>query len=152
MVEVAAACDAGVVVMHMLGDPATMQRAPRYDDVVREVGGFLLAQAAVLRGAGVKPSGSSSIRASASARTSSTTSLFCARSPSWPPYGYPVLIGASRKRFIGEITGEPEPRERLGGSVGAALEAVSRGASVVRVHDVGATVQAIAVTRAIHDS
>ncbi len=99
-----------------------------------------------------KRSESSSIRASASARTSSTTSLCLRAIPELAAYGYPVLIGASRKRFIGEITGEPEPRERLGGSVGAALEAVSRGASVVRVHDVGATVQAIAVTRAIHDS
>ncbi len=152
MVEVAAACDAGVVVMHMLGDPATMQRAPRYDDVVREVGGFLLAQAAVLRGAGVQAERIVIDPGIGFGKNLGHNLALLRAIPELAAYGYPVLIGASRKRFIGEITGEPEPRERLGGSVGAALEAVARGASVVRVHDVGATVQAIAVTRAIHDS
>jgi dihydropteroate synthase len=60
-----------------------------------------------------------------------------------------VLVGASRKRFIGEITGVDCPHERVGGSVGAALAAVRLGAAVVRVHDVAETVQAIEVVRAI---
>jgi len=150
MVAVAASCDAGVVVMHMLGEPSTMQRAPRYDDVVREVGGFLLAQAAVLQGAGVAAERIVLDPGIGFGKTLEHNLALLRGIPELAVYGFPILIGASRKRFIGEITGEPEPRERLGGSVSAALEAVSHGASVVRVHDVAATVQALAVAGAVN--
>jgi len=151
MVDVAASCDAGLVVMHMLGDPSTMQRAPRYDDVVREVGGFLLAQAAVLRGAGVDRERIVLDPGIGFGKTLEHNVALLRAIPELGSYGYPILIGASRKRFIGEISGEPEPRERLGGSIAAALAAARAGAAVLRVHDVGPTVQALAVQSAIDD-
>ncbi len=150
MVEIAASCNAGVVVMHMLGEPATMQRAPRYDNVVREVGGFLLAQAAVLQGAGVAAERIVLDPGLGFGKTLEHNIALVRAIPELALYGFPILIGASRKRFIGEITGAAEPRERLGGSVAAALEAVRLGASIVRVHDVAATVQALAVSAAIN--
>lgn len=149
MVEVAASCDAGVVVMHMLGDPATMQHAPRYDNVVREVGGFLLAQAAVLQAAGVARERIVLDPGIGFGKTLAHNLSLLRAVPELVAHGYPLMVGASRKRFIGEITGQTEPRERLGGSVAAALVAAEGGASVLRVHDVAATVQALAVTRAI---
>lgn len=149
MVEVAAGCDAGLVVMHMLGTPETMQQAPRYDDVVSEVGGFLLAQATVLEAAGVARERIVVDPGIGFGKTVEHNLALLRGLPQLAALGYPVLVGASRKRFIGEITGVTEPRERLGGSIAAALAAVRAGARVVRVHDVAATVQAIAVTRAI---
>jgi dihydropteroate synthase len=149
MVEVARGCDAGVVVMHMQGEPGSMQKAPRYDDVVREVGGYLLAQAAVLEAAGVARERIALDPGIGFGKTLQHNLELLRGIPALAAYGYPVLIGVSRKRFIGEITGEAEPRERLGGSVTAAVWAVSAGAAIVRVHDVAATVQALAVAAAI---
>lgn len=149
MVEVAADSDAGLVVMHMLGEPGTMQQAPRYDDVVSEVGGFLLAQATVLEAAGVARERIAIDPGIGFGKTLEHNLALLAAVPRFAGLGYPVLIGASRKRFIGDITGEPEPRERLGGSIAAALTAAAHGAAVVRVHDVGATVQALRVAAAI---
>lgn len=149
MVEVAAGCDAGLVVMHMLGAPETMQSAPRYDDVVREVGGFLLAQATVLEAAGVARERIAIDPGIGFGKTVEHNLALLAGLPVLAELGYPVAVGVSRKRFIGELTGESEPRQRLGGSIAAALSAVRAGASVVRVHDVGATVQALEVMEAI---
>jgi len=149
MVEAAAGCDAGLVVMHMRGDPSTMQHAPRYDDVVREVGGFLLAQAAVLRGAGVQRERIVLDPGIGFGKTLEHNLALLRGLPELVSYGYPVLVGVSRKRFIGDISAQPEPRERLGGSIAAALYAVRLGAAIVRVHDVGATVQALAVQDAL---
>jgi len=149
MVEVAAGSDAGVVVMHMLGSPETMQKSPRYGDVVREVGGFLLAQATVLEAAGVDRERIVIDPGIGFGKTLEHNLALIAGIPQLVELGYPVLIGASRKRFIGELSGEQEPRDRLGGSIAAALSAVKAGASVVRVHDVAATTQALAVMGAI---
>jgi len=149
MVEVAAGCDAGIVVMHMLGTPETMQQAPRYDDVVREVGGFLLAQATVLEAAGVARERIVLDPGLGFGKTLEHNLALLGGIPELVRLGYPVLVGTSRKRFIGELSGELEPRERLGGSVAAALSAVRAGASIVRVHDVAVTAQAIAVMSAI---
>jgi dihydropteroate synthase len=145
MVEVAAGCDAGVVVMHMLGEPGTMQANPRYDDVVREVGGYLLAQATVLEAAGVARDRIAIDPGFGFGKTLVHNLELLRRLPELVELGFPVLVGLSRKRFLGEITGVAEPSERLGGSIAAALWAVSHGAAVVRAHDVGATVQALAV-------
>jgi len=145
MVEVAASSNVGVVVMHMLGEPGTMQDDPRYDDVVREVGGYLLAQATVLEAAGVARNRIAIDPGLGFGKTLEHNLELLRRLPEIAELGYPVLIAASRKRFLGQITGVEEPAERLGGSIEAALWAVSRGAAVVRAHDVGATVQALAV-------
>jgi dihydropteroate synthase len=151
MVDVVASSDAGVVVMHMLGEPGTMQKNPRYDDVVREVGGYLLAQAAVLEAAGVAHDRIAIDPGFGFGKTLAHNLELLRRLPEIVALGYPVLVGTSRKRFLGEITGVEEPVERLGSSIAAALWAVRAGASVVRAHDVGATAQAIAVTRAIDE-
>ena len=149
MVEVAAGCDAGVVVMHMLGEPGTMQDNPRYDDVVREVGGYLLAQAVVLEAAGVSRDRIAIDPGFGFGKTLEHNLELLRRLPEIVELGYPVVIGVSRKRFLGGITGVDEPADRIGASVAAALWAVQQGAAVVRVHDVGVTTQALAVTRAI---
>jgi len=149
MIEVAVGCDAGLVVMHMLGTPETMQFTPRYDDVVREVGGFLLAQATVLEAAGVARERIVLDPGIGFGKTLEHNLALLRGIPRLAELGYPILVGSSRKRFIGELSGEPEPRERLGGSVAAALWAVQAGASVVRVHDVAVTAQALAVMDAI---
>ncbi|HET6351242.1 MAG TPA: dihydropteroate synthase [Coriobacteriia bacterium] len=149
MLEVAAGCEAGVIVMHMLGEPKTMQEAPVYDDVVTEVEGFLLGQVSVLEAAGIASERIAIDPGIGFGKTYEHNISLLRAIPRLASHGYPVVIGASRKRFIGEITGEDAPRRRAGGSVAAAMEAVRLGAAVVRVHDVGATVQALAVARAI---
>jgi dihydropteroate synthase len=147
MIEVAAGCDAGVVVMHMLGEPGTMQDSPRYDDVVVEVSGYLLAQAATLQAAGVAKERIALDPGIGFGKTLEHNLALLRATGELASHGYPVVIGVSRKRFIGEIVGETVPARRLGGSVAAALDAARRGAAVVRVHDVDATVQALAVRR-----
>jgi dihydropteroate synthase len=149
MVEVAAATDVGLVVMHMLGEPQTMQKEPRYRDVVGEVGGFLLAQAAVLEAAGVNRERIVLDPGIGFGKALEHNLALLRGLPALAELGYPLLVGVSRKRFIGEITGAENARERLGGSVAAALSAVRSGAAVVRVHDVAETVQALAVQQAV---
>lgn len=145
MVEVAANCDAGLIVMHMLGEPGTMQDNPHYDDVVFEVGGYLLAQAAGLEAAGVDRARIAIDPGFGFGKTLAHNLELLRRLPELTALGYPVVVAASRKRFIGDLTGVVEPSERVGGSIATALWAVEHGASIVRVHDVGATSQALAV-------
>jgi dihydropteroate synthase len=149
MVHLAAAIDAGLIAMHMLGEPRTMQADPVYEDVVFEVVAYLAAQAAALQAAGVAADRIVLDPGIGFGKTTAHNLELLARVGEIAALGYPVLVGASRKRFIGEITGIGEPRERLAGSLAAALTAVRRGAGIVRVHDVAATVQALTVARAI---
>jgi dihydropteroate synthase len=145
MVDVAAGSDAGVVVMHMLGEPKTMQDAPHYDDVVVEVGGYLIAQAALLEAAGVARERIAIDPGIGFGKTLEHNLELLRRLPELAALGFPVVLGASRKRFIGAITGIEDPAERLGGSLAVALFAARHGASALRVHDAGATVQALQV-------
>jgi len=149
MVEVAAGCDAGVVVMHMLGEPGTMQKNPRYDDVVREVGGYLVAQATMLEAAGVSRDRIAIDPGIGFGKTVEHNLELLRRLPELAALGYPLVIGASRKRFVGAVTGVEEPQARVAGSISAACWAAEHGAHVLRVHDVAPTVQALAVTAAI---
>lgn len=139
----------GLVVMHMRGEPKTMQDDPRYDDVVGEVEAFLLGQAALLEDAGVARERIAIDPGIGFGKTLEHNLALLRALPRLAGHGYPVLVGASRKRFIGMLAGVDEPRERLGGSIAAAVLAVERGAAIVRVHDVAQTVQALAVARAI---
>jgi len=152
MVEVAVGCDAGLVVMHMLGEPATMQAQPRYDDVVREVGGYLVAQAASLEAAGVDRARIAIDPGIGFGKTVEHNLELLRRLPELAVLGFPLVVGVSRKRFIGALSGVDVARERLGGSVSAACWAVEHGAAVVRVHDVGPTVEALAVLGALMGS
>lgn len=145
MIEVAVGCDAGLVVMHMLGEPGTMQDAPEYGDVVAEVRDWLLDRALALEDAGIERSRIAIDPGIGFGKTLTDNLALLRALPELASYGYPVLVGVSRKRFIGQITGVEAPRERMGGSVAAAAWAVEHGANVVRVHDVAETVQAVAV-------
>ncbi len=139
-----AASDAAVCLMHMQGEPRSMQAAPHYDDVVGEVSGFLATRAAGCEAAGIARNriavdpgfgfGKSVAHNLALLRGLATIAAL----------GYPVVAGLSRKRTLGALTGRPAG-DRLAASVAAALAAVARGAAIVRVHDVGATVDALRV-------
>jgi dihydropteroate synthase len=149
MVDLAVASGAGLVVMHMLGEPRSMQAGPIYDDVVVEVADYLARRAAMLTAAGVNV-GSIVLDPGIGFGKTTTHNLELLRHlGDIAGLGYPVLVGASRKRFIGEIARVERPRDRVAGSVGVALLSVARGASIVRVHDVAETVQALAVVRAV---
>ena len=149
MVEVAAGCSAGVVIMHMLGEPGTMQSSPQYDDVVREVSAYLSGQANLLESAGVARSRIAIDPGIGFGKTLEHNVALLRALPELASLGYPVLVGASRKRFIGELTGVEVPSERLAGSLSVACWAAEHGASILRVHDVSATAAALAVTAAL---
>lgn len=146
----AAALDCDIVLMHAQGTPATMQDDPRYDDVVEEVRAFLAARIDACTEAGVArtrlildPG------IGFGKRLEHNLALLRAIDRLAPP-GVPVLVGASRKRFIAALDpGAADPDDRLGGSLAAALAAAAQGAAILRVHDVAATRQALAVARAI---
>jgi dihydropteroate synthase len=149
MAEVVAAAGAGVVIGHLRGEPRTMQRDVHFDAVVREVAGELaaLVERAIAAGIGraqivVDPG----IGFGKTAQHSGA--LVVAAAALREATGCPVLIGASRKSFLGTLVGD-ERADRLPTSLAAAVLAVTHGAALVRVHDVQQTVLALAVTHAI---
>ncbi len=146
--ETVAALDAGVCLMHMQGEPRTMQAAPRYDDVVREVHDFLLARAAAGEAAGIARERIAIDPGFGFGKTAAHNLTLLAQLRSLSGTGYPLLAGLSRKATIGVLTGR-DAQDRLAGSLAAALAAVARGARIVRVHDVRETVDALAVWQAI---
>ena len=140
---VAAELGCEVVLMHMKGEPRTMQDAPHYDDVVAEVGGALVERAEGAMAAGVARE-----RIWLDHNLALTVNL-----ERLAALGFPVLYGASRKRTIAAIDpSATEPGDRLGGSLAMALEAARRGAGIIRVHDVRETVQALKVQAAMADA
>ena len=139
--EVAAAAGVGWVAMHMRGSPRTMQDAPRYDDVVGEVRDFLLSRAEAARAAGVEEVW---IDPGIGFGKTVPHNLSLLRGlPALVAGGFPVLVGTSRKSFLGKLTGGPPPDDRLEASLATAVYALDRGAAMVRVHDVAPTVQAV---------
>lgn len=151
MAPLVARAGAELVLMHMRGVPATMQQDTRYDDVVGEVCSWLAARAAAVEAAGVPRARILLDPGLGFGKAPGDNPRLVAAVPRLRALGYRVLIGASRKRFIGQLTGVAEASERVYGSVGAALAAASLGADVVRVHDVRATIQAWRVYRACLD-
>ncbi len=134
----------GVVVVHMQGTPGSMQQAPHYADVVGEVTQFLLERASALGQAGVDRGRIVLDPGFGFGKTVEHNKALFKALPRIASHGYPVLAGVSRKKMIGDFTGRPAA-ERAAGSVAAALLAVQNGASLVRVHDVKETVDAINV-------
>ncbi len=139
----------GVIVMHMQGSPATMQQAPHYDDVFDEVGRYLKHQASLLCDLGLRQE---QILLDPGLGFGKTTphnlELLRHTAQLADRTGHGVLIGGSRKSMLGDITGQPVD-QRQAASLALALAAVHRGAAVVRVHDVAATRDAMAVWQAI---
>ena len=137
---VAAAAGVGWVAMHMRGTPETMQREAHYDDVVGEVRAFLIARAAEAREAGVDEVwidpgiGFGKTRAHNLALLRGLGTLAA--------IGEPLLVGTSRKSFLGELAGGAPADDRLEGSLATAVWSMTQGAAMVRVHDVAPTVQA----------
>jgi dihydropteroate synthase len=139
--------DAGcpVVLMHMRGAFATMYSQARYSDVAVEIRDEMLTRIEAAIRAGVRPE-QIAIDPGIGFAKQAEHSLAALRGLSeLTGLGYPVVVGASRKSFIGAVAREPDPGRRLGGSVAAALFAISRGASILRVHDVRETIQALSV-------
>jgi dihydropteroate synthase len=134
----------GVCLMHMQGEPRSMQAAPQYGDVVAEVGRFLSARATVLCDAGVAPARIMFDPGIGFGKTVAHNVALLARQRELLGLGYPLLLGWSRKSTLGALTGR-DVADRLAASLAAALASVQHGARVLRVHDVAATVDALKV-------
>lgn len=139
---------AGVCLMHMQGEPGDMQRAPHYDDVVAEVVAFLQERVRSCVAAGVDRRRIVVDPGIGFGKTADHNLALLARQCELQALGLPLLVGWSRKSTLGQITGRPV-QARVAASVAAALLCVQRGASIVRVHDVAPTVDALKVWRAV---
>lgn len=142
--EAAAASDCGVVLMHMQGTPQTMQVDPRYDDVAAEVAAFLRARAEAAVAAGIARERIAIDPGFGFGKTADHNYELLARLREFAALHLPLAVGISRKGMLKHATGRPL-QERTVASVAAALIAVERGARIVRVHDVAATRDALAV-------
>jgi dihydropteroate synthase len=138
--DVAAVHEAGWVAMHMRGTPLTMQQEAQYDDVVSDVREFLVHRVRLALAAGVTEVWIDP--GLGFAKTVDHNLALLARLDELVATGHPVLVGASRKSFIGRLTGGAPVDDRLEGSLAVAVWAMQKGAAMVRVHDVRATVQA----------
>ncbi|HEY0335327.1 MAG TPA: dihydropteroate synthase [Stenotrophomonas sp.] len=147
--EAAAELRVPVVLMHMLGEPRSMQEAPMYDDVVADVHRFLTERIFAAEMAGIAKRSLLVDPGFGFGKTTAHNLALLAALERFSEFGLPVLAGLSRKRSIGELTGREVPRERVAGSVAAHLIAAQRGAMFLRVHDVAATVDALKVWRAV---
>jgi len=141
----AAATDLPVILMHALGDPKTMQDNPRYDDVLLEVFDFLHARIEAAIAAGIARERIAIDPGIGFGKTLEHNLSLLNGLSLFHGLGVPVLVGASRKRFIGTLSGEPEAKQRVPGSIAAALVAAARGVQLLRVHDVRETRQALQV-------
>ena len=142
--------DTGICLMHMQGLPETMQNNPQYQDVVAEVAGYLKARAQACRAAGIRSERIVLDPGIGFGKNLQHNIQLMRHLPDLQAQtGLPLLVGVSRKRMIGEITGEAEPAQRIHGSVAAALYAAERDAAILRVHDVKATADALKVWQAL---
>jgi dihydropteroate synthase len=139
---------AAVCLMHMQGEPATMQQSATYDDVVADVTAFLAERAAACVSAGIGRDRIVLDPGFGFGKTVDHNLVLLRRLAEIAALGYPLLAGLSRKSTIGVLTGR-DVDDRMAGSVAAALAAVARGASIVRVHDVRETADALKVWRAV---
>ncbi|QYJ15343.1 Dihydropteroate synthase [Rubrobacter xylanophilus DSM 9941] len=149
MAPVVAEAGCGVVLMHMRGTPKTMQRDPRYADVVREVRNFLAERAEAAVAAGVDPGRILLDPGIGFGKTVEHNLRLLRSLDVITEVGFPVLVGTSRKAFIGRITGAEDPKERVFGTVATSVIAYGRGAFAFRVHDVRANREALEVAAAV---
>jgi dihydropteroate synthase len=149
MPAVAAQYGAGVVLMHMRGEPATMQREPQYADVAAEVGAYLAGRMTTLLTAGLALETMAFDPGIGFGKTVEHNLELVAGVSRWAPAGRPVVLGVSRKQFIGRVTGR-EVADRLAGSLACAVWGATRGAHVWRVHDVKESVEAARMVAALN--
>ena len=149
MLPLAARRGAAMVLMHMLGSPRVMQRNPTYGDVVGEVKEFLRRRLEAAEAAGIDRKRCIVDPGIGFGKKLEHNLALLAGTGALAELGRPVLVGPSRKRFIGELSGQDSPKGRTSGSVAACLEAWRRGATIFRVHDVGEVVSALAVAKAV---
>ncbi len=148
--EAVAKTAAAVCLMHRQGNAKTMQHDPRYDDVVSEVKAFLLSRAEAAVAAGIDRSRIVLDPGFGFGKTRTHNVSLVNALPELAVAGFPILVGLSRKSLLGHFTGRPVD-QRLAGSVAAAIIAVQKGATIVRVHDVSATRDALTVINAIEE-
>jgi len=149
MLGAVAACEAGVILMHMLGTPATMQQMARYDDVVHDVGEYLRDRLHQVIAAGVDPERILLDPGIGFAKTFEHNLELFRRLPELIRLGRPLLIGPSRKAFIGRLLGDAPPEARHDGTAAAVAAAVLGGVRVVRVHDVAMMARVVRVAEAL---
>ncbi|WP_428245953.1 dihydropteroate synthase [Ferrovibrio sp.] len=142
---VVAGSDCAVVLMHKQGQPTSMQQAPSYEDVVAEVLDYLRRRIAACEAAGIARARLIVDPGIGFGKTPAHNLALMRALPRFGALGCPVLLGVSRKSFIGHLTGETVPTMRIPGSVAAALWGAAHGAHILRVHDVDKTVQALRV-------
>lgn len=147
--EVVAASDCGVCLMHMQGEPRVMQQSPRYDDVVAEVAAFLEQRRDALLAAGIARERIVIDPGFGFGKTVEHNIALFRALPRFRGIA-PVLVGVSRKSMLGALTGRPV-EQRLAASLAAALLAAQHGAAILRVHDVGDTVDVLKILDAIGD-
>ena len=145
--EAVAGSNCGVCLMHKQGDPATMQRDPKYRDVVREVLGFLQEKILSCENKGIRKDRITIDPGFGFGKTVEHNFALLKALPAFAALGVPVVAGWSRKSTLGAITGRPVT-ERLAASLAAALLAAQHGARILRVHDVKETRDALAVWQA----
>jgi dihydropteroate synthase len=149
LLEIVARTGAGIVLMHMLGEPKTMQDDPRYDDVVGEVNEFLRERIEAAVFAGIPEERICIDPGIGFGKTVEHNLALLRAVPALRMLGAAVMVGASRKGFIGTLSGVEDPAARLEGSLAVAVLAAAHGADLVRVHDVEATVRALKVADAV---
>ncbi len=149
--DAAAALGVPVVLMHMQGEPRSMQAAPDYDDVVAEVHRFLAERIFSAEMSGIQKKKIVVDPGFGFGKTTAHNLALLARLDRFADLCVPVLAGLSRKRTIGELTGRSDAQDRIYGSVAAHVIAAQRGARILRVHDVAATVDALKVWQAVSE-
>lgn len=143
--EVISNSNCGVCIMHMQGTPKTMQLNPCYSNLIGEIVAFLIDQAALLEGAGVKKNRICLDPGFGFGKTVAQNFEILNKAGQFVEFGYPVLYGMSRKSSLGIVTGKSDAKDRLIASVTAHLIAVQKGVQIVRVHDVAETKEALKI-------
>ncbi len=152
LAEMCAAHGAGLAVMHMRGTPRTMQVDPRYDDLLGEVRTRLETAVAAAEAAGMPPDAICVDPGIGFGKTLAHNLTLLRRLDAFRAIGKPILVGPSRKSFIGALLDQVPPAERLEGTLAACVMAAVAGAHIVRVHDVAAVRRAVRVAEAIRDA
>lgn len=147
-VEAAAETGLAVCLMHMLGSPEMMQDNPSYSDVQKEVATYLLARVDICRKAGIDANKLILDPGFGFGKTAEHNLQLLNRLPAFVDLGYPVLVGLSRKSVIGKVLNR-DVSDRLAGSLGLAVMAVTKGAAIIRAHDIAETVDAVRIAQAV---